>query len=617
MKLYTYWVDTANRNINFVTEMFTSGSLKQYRLKHRRVNIRAVKDWCRQILNGLLYLHSHDPPIIHRDLKCDNIFVNGNKGQVKIGDLGLAAILQKSQTCHCVGTPEFMAPEVYQEDYNELVDIYSFGMCVLEMVTFEYPYSECTHPAQIYKKVMSGKKPDAFYKVKDPEVRRFVEKCLETVSFRLSARELLDDPFLQLDDCESDISPIVCRRGQDYMDPLLRQPNFEPDYEGKSFSTSCSDYVFVEENALVCSPDEFRSGIELFEYNNVEEHEHSLNLDITIKGKRREDGSIFLRLRIAEGGGHARNIYFPFDVEYDTALTVAAEMVAELDIDGQDVTKIADMIDGEISKLMSDWKPGLVIEEPTHFTSSTLSFSFASDHTSAAPSMKFFSNNRTAMSSQFFQCSGCGTNGRFEEITDLANSPEVNDPNLADCSASLLLHQCSGCGACGRFNKITYLASSPEANDSNLANDPALLILNQCNGHIPHGEFEGITDQANICEAHDSNHASGPASSNQINGFYNTDYWDQQGFDHSSQCSEGCHSVEQLEQLYQEISAEVAKEAGIRSKVSAGARNLVQSFLGFCSLASIPMMQLTSHMGVNRRFCMGSDGLALSSTRRS
>lgn len=48
-----------------------------------------------------------------------------------------------------------MAPEVYEEAYNELVDIYSFGMCVLEMVTFEYPYSECTHPAQIYKKVVS------------------------------------------------------------------------------------------------------------------------------------------------------------------------------------------------------------------------------------------------------------------------------------------------------------------------------------------------------------------------------------------------------------------------------------------------------------------------------
>lgn len=75
----------------------------RYRLKHRRVNIRAVKHWCRQILRGLLYLHNHKPPVIHRDLKCDNIFVNGNQGEVKIGDLGLAAILRKSHAAHCVG----------------------------------------------------------------------------------------------------------------------------------------------------------------------------------------------------------------------------------------------------------------------------------------------------------------------------------------------------------------------------------------------------------------------------------------------------------------------------------------------------------------------------------
>lgn len=54
-----------------------------------------------------------------------------------------------------VGTPEFMAPELYEEEYNELVDIYAFGMCLLELVTFEYPYSECTNAAQIYKKVTS------------------------------------------------------------------------------------------------------------------------------------------------------------------------------------------------------------------------------------------------------------------------------------------------------------------------------------------------------------------------------------------------------------------------------------------------------------------------------
>lgn len=54
-----------------------------------------------------------------------------------------------------VGTPEFMAPEMYEEHYDESVDVYAFGMCMLEMATSEYPYSECSGPAQIYKKVIS------------------------------------------------------------------------------------------------------------------------------------------------------------------------------------------------------------------------------------------------------------------------------------------------------------------------------------------------------------------------------------------------------------------------------------------------------------------------------
>lgn len=51
------------------------------------------------------------------------------------------------------GTPEFMAPEMYEEHYDESVDVYAFGMCMLEMATSEYPYSECQNAAQIYRKV--------------------------------------------------------------------------------------------------------------------------------------------------------------------------------------------------------------------------------------------------------------------------------------------------------------------------------------------------------------------------------------------------------------------------------------------------------------------------------
>jgi serine/threonine protein kinase len=74
----------------------------RYRQKHKNLNKNAIKRWAWQILQGLVYLHGHTPPIIHRDLKCDNIFVNGSAGVVKIGDLGLATLLRGSsapQSC--------------------------------------------------------------------------------------------------------------------------------------------------------------------------------------------------------------------------------------------------------------------------------------------------------------------------------------------------------------------------------------------------------------------------------------------------------------------------------------------------------------------------------------
>ncbi|KAK6122678.1 hypothetical protein DH2020_043577 [Rehmannia glutinosa] len=416
MKFCTSWVDTANRNINFVTEMFTSGTLRQYRLKHKRVNIRAIKHWCRQILQGLLYLHSHDPPVIHRDLKCDNIFINGNQGEVKIGDLGLAAILRKSHAARCVGTPEFMAPEVYEEEYNELVDIYSFGMCILEMVTFEYPYSECTHPAQIYKKVISGKKPDALYKVKDPEVRHFVEKCLATVSDRLSAWELLNDPFLQIDDYIYDLRPLNYQRDYDEFGPILAQRLLSTHHStNSSIVNGYTNFIgYEQENDLDCHSVEYEANeIDLF---TSQEDDHLENVDITIKGRRREDGNIFLRLRIADKEGPVRNIYFPFDIETDTALSVATEMVAELDITDQDVTKIAEMIDGEIASLVPEWRSGVGIEEsPSHKNGSC-----CQNCDSDGSLTGYLTSHRSGKSLQSPQCSknGCGAiHGRFEEIT--------------------------------------------------------------------------------------------------------------------------------------------------------------------------------------------------------
>lgn len=63
-----------------------------------------------------------------------------------------------------------MAPEMYEEHYDESVDVYAFGMCMLEMATSEYPYSECQNAAQIYRKVTSVSLSECITSVVMPSV---------------------------------------------------------------------------------------------------------------------------------------------------------------------------------------------------------------------------------------------------------------------------------------------------------------------------------------------------------------------------------------------------------------------------------------------------------------
>eukprot|EP01135_Chromosphaera_perkinsii_P011999 Nk52_evm7s2568 gene=Nk52_evmTU7s2568 len=197
LKILDCWVKPNKaKDVVFVTELMTSGTLKQYLKRSKAVKPKVMRNWCRQILKGLEYLHTRDPPVIHRDLKCDNIFINGQSGQIKIGDMGLATVKGGMVAESVIGTPEFMAPEMYDESYNEKVDIYAFGMCVLEMATLEYPYKECTNAAQIYKKVIQGIRPASLDNIEDPHVKEFIEMCLLPPEERLSCSELLTHKFL-------------------------------------------------------------------------------------------------------------------------------------------------------------------------------------------------------------------------------------------------------------------------------------------------------------------------------------------------------------------------------------------------------------------------------------
>lgn len=380
INFYDFYIDDEKKRLVILTELMTSGTLRQFVLKSRQpTKLKVIKRWCVQILKGLSYLHSMN--IIHRDLKCDNIFINGSMGEVKIGDLGLSTVMTRTHAESVIGTPEFMAPEFYDEHYTEKVDTYAFGMCLLEMATQEYPYSECTNAAQIYKKVTGGRPPAALLRIEDPDVRQFIELCIGAFEDRPSPSELLDHNFFRLEGA-TDSEPVKMRPrevqdkgvlmdGKGVVDGPAANPNTSPNNSNTSrlstprqehlpnglpngpsslsmrgaehsvptasegddstVASGLSSATSIDTRASANTPADSlnseRQEVVVGRFHqsaplDVEGSENTVN---TVPGTR----EIKLQLVIADV---QKEVTFPFNVETDTAHSVATEMAHEFNL---------------------------------------------------------------------------------------------------------------------------------------------------------------------------------------------------------------------------------------------------------------------------------------------
>jgi serine/threonine protein kinase len=128
-----------------VMERLTGHTLRAaLRASGRALSPRAVYDITRQLCDGLYCAHSNAPPIVHRDVKPENVFLHRPKlatPVVKLIDFGIAGVFGEACDRRTIGTPRYMAPEqILGDPTSQKTDLYTVAVVVYEMLTNRFPW---------------------------------------------------------------------------------------------------------------------------------------------------------------------------------------------------------------------------------------------------------------------------------------------------------------------------------------------------------------------------------------------------------------------------------------------------------------------------------------------
>lgn len=153
--------DEPTHTLCIVMEFADGGDLYQKIQDHQKrgsgFSEREIWQVICQMVSGLKALH--DKSILHRDLKCANIFLSRD-GTVKMGDLNVSKVAKYGGLLFTqTGTPYYASPEVWKDQpYDNKSDIWSLGCLIYEMATLQPPF-KALNMELLYKKVLSGQYP--------------------------------------------------------------------------------------------------------------------------------------------------------------------------------------------------------------------------------------------------------------------------------------------------------------------------------------------------------------------------------------------------------------------------------------------------------------------------
>ncbi|GER29237.1 protein kinase [Striga asiatica] len=171
---------------------------------------KLIRLYTREILHGLKYLH--DNGIVHSDIKCKNVLLNPNSGEIRLADFGCARVVWSSDEKPFGGTPLWMAPEVLRNERLDFAaDIWSLGCTVIEMATGRPPWGGDAwdhNPMGVMVKIAKGDGLPEFPRGFSNEGLDFLSKCLRRdPRERWTSERLLDHPFVSSGKGSGVVSP--------------------------------------------------------------------------------------------------------------------------------------------------------------------------------------------------------------------------------------------------------------------------------------------------------------------------------------------------------------------------------------------------------------------------
>ena len=184
-----------NGKLYMILEYAPFGTLKtqiaQKRKEQGSFTTKEILDWMTELFLGLYVIHKRG--FMHRDIKSENLFI-GEDNLLKIGDFGLARPGLNSRTV--CGTVLYMAPEIQNnEGYTNLVDIWSAGIVLYELVMLRKPFEGINVDA-VKAKIMGGRY-DVFPPNVVPKLKRLLSLTLNRASQRATAEQILSLSFIR------------------------------------------------------------------------------------------------------------------------------------------------------------------------------------------------------------------------------------------------------------------------------------------------------------------------------------------------------------------------------------------------------------------------------------